>query len=147
MCVRSIPCIISRLAAGYRAGYAGKARSPTAHASGTFFLCSSLPDTKKNKARRTLFKSFGLDKIDSKVAAQEELVNLLKMRKKDKGPDVPHHTNSQTNHTHSADLLRMLEDQEYKYILVVTAVATRVTVTAPLKGRGAKAALSALKKI
>jgi len=88
------------------------------------------------------------DKQNKKDLDEQELNNLYKKPKKDKGVNVPHFSNVyDKDFEHQADLLFMPTDRGYKYILVVTDIATRLSDAEPLKSKKSEEVHTAFKKI
>lgn len=76
-----------------------------------------------------------------------ELSNLYKIPKEDKGVNAPKFQSYDPMMIHQADLLFMPEDHGYKYALVVTDIGTRKTDAVPLKSKDSKFVLDGFKKI
>ncbi len=103
----------------------------------------------KKKTLRKFYKDFGLlTKPDKKTLDKQELYLLYKRPKKDKGINIPHYNNVYSKDVdHQADLLFLPNDDGYKYALVVTDVATRISDAVPLKSKNAKEVRNGFKKI
>lgn len=95
----------------------------------------------------TFYKDFGITPIkDKKNLKQQELYNLFKKPIKDYDP--PKYTNSYSkNYNHQADLLFLPDDNGFKYALVVTDIATRISDAEPLKSKNSDDVKKAFKKI
>ena len=103
----------------------------------------------KRKTLRKFYKDFGLlSKPDKETLNKQELYLLYKRPKKDKGENVPHFDNVYAKDVdHQADLLFLPNDDGYKYALVVTDVATRISDAVPLRSKNAKEVMKGFKKI
>jgi len=73
--------------------------------------------------------------------------NLFRQPKKDKGKNMPKFSANEKDAVHQADLLFMPHDNEYKYILVVVDVYSRLTGAEPLKDKQAKTILKGFQTI
>lgn len=95
------------------------------------------------------YKEFDLSGIkDKDFLEKQELYNLFKKPKKDNYTNTPHFDNTYApNVDHQADLLFMPEDNGYKYILVVTDIATRLSDVEPLQNKSAEHVKDAFNKI
>lgn len=77
----------------------------------------------------------------------QELDNLYKVPKKDKGPNMPRFNVPIPNAVHQADLLFMPHDKGFKYALVVVDACNSVTDAEPLKNKNAETVKDAFVKI
>jgi hypothetical protein len=75
------------------------------------------------------------------------LHNLTQTPKKEPYKVAPHTTASKKFATEQADLLFLPDDEGYKYLLVVTDIATRLTDAEPLKSKDSLYVAKAMKKI
>lgn len=102
-----------------------------------------------NKYIDQYYKDFGIAKIPNKeeVLKNEELYNLYKKPKKDKGKEMPHVVGVKPKVIYQCDLLYMPTDKDYSFVLVVVDISTGFTDCYPLKSRTAKETLEAMKKI
>ena len=75
---------------------------------------------------------------DKDFLQKQELHNLFKQPKKDKGVNMPHFQNNEPNYIQQADLLFLPNDDGYKYALVVIDTSTRLLDAVPLKNKLAK---------
>src|SRR6185312_13609564 len=82
-----------------------------------------------------------------KKAKPKVLDKLYQIPKKDKGLDAPTFGETIPNQVHQADILYLPEDDGYKYALVVTDDATRITDAVPLKSKSNEEVLRAFKTI
>lgn len=99
---------------------------------------------------KEFYKSF-ITKIktkeDKKYLDDQEITNLYKIPKKDKGDAMPHITSFEPNQIHQCDILYLPDDDGYKYALVVVDDCTGLIDAEPMKGRTAQNALDGIKKI
>jgi hypothetical protein len=95
------------------------------------------------------YEDFGLTKIKDKEWLQkQELHNLFKRPQKRKSINTPHFNQTYAeNVDHQADLLFLPNDNGYKYALVVTDLATRISDAEPLKNKTANDVKSAFETI
>lgn len=96
------------------------------------------------------YKDFGITPLDDndKIALKrQQLYNLFKRPKKDKGLNMPKLPRVLPNLIHQADLLYLPHDGKYKYALVVVDIGSRMTDAVPLENRNAEHVLNAFKKI
>jgi len=96
------------------------------------------------------YKSF-LNRVKSKsdkmFMDRQEVVNLYKRPKKDKGDDMPHITSFEAGQVQQADLLFLPDDKGFKYALVVVDCNSGITDAEPIKDKTAAATLAAIKRI
>ena len=78
---------------------------------------------------------------------KQELYNLYKVPKKDKGLEQAHFHVNEPNAIYQADLLYLPDDKGYKYALVVADACTGITDAVPLKERSAESVLVGFKDI
>ena len=102
-----------------------------------------------NRFIEAYYKTSGIAKIPKKadVLKNEELYQLNKKPRKDKGQAIPTLTDIQPKAVLQADLLYLPDDNGYKYALVCVDVATGLTDAVPLKERDADTVLQAFKQI
>ena len=102
-----------------------------------------------NKFIEEYYKTGGLvkSKNKDKILKNEELYQLLKKPKKDKGGEIPHMQDIEKNAVMQSDLLYLPDDKGYKYALVCVDVGSGKTDAEPLKERDADSVLQAFKKI
>jgi len=95
------------------------------------------------------YKNFGLTKVkDKKWLQKQELYNLFKKPIKDEHINTPHFNKTfSKDFDHQADLLFLPNDKGYKYALVVTDIATRLSDAEPLKTKNTSEVLKAFKRI
>ena len=95
------------------------------------------------------YKTSGLAKFKNKgqILKNEELFQLYKKPKKDKGRNIPTMQDIEPKAVCQADLIYLPDDKDYKYALVVVDVSTGLTDAEPLKERNADTVLTAFKKI
>lgn len=103
----------------------------------------------KSKAVKKFYKDFGLlSKPDEKTLNKQELYLLYKRPKKEKGDNRPSYDNVYSkNVDHQADLLFLPHDEGFKYALVVTDVATRLSDAVPLKSKATAEIIKGFKEI
>ena len=93
--------------------------------------------TKKLPSRLERFKKLkGISEAGSKLSSVPP-----------KDADRPHEYIPKANVVHQADLLFLPDDDGYRYLLVVTDVATRLTDAVPLKEKTQKATIKGFEKI
>lgn len=97
-------------------------------------------------SRDDFYKSLGLDR-NYKKKDQEELYNLYKPVKRDKGLNRGHQKSYIPFYEQQMDLLMLPEDEGYKYALVVVDVNTGITDAEPLKNKDSETVAKGLKKI
>ena len=104
-----------------------------------------------NKFIEDYYKTGGLvktkNKDKDKLLKNEEVHQLLKKPKKDKGKEVPHMENIEPMAVCQCDLLYLPDDKGYKFALVMVDVGSGLTDAEPLKARDAESVLKAYKKI
>ncbi len=95
------------------------------------------------------YKNFGLTQIkDKKWLKNQELYNLFKKPLKDNKINTPHFNQTFSKDVdHQADLIFLPNDNGYKYALVITDIATRLSDAEPLKTKNSSEVLKAFKKI
>ena len=95
------------------------------------------------------YKDFGLTKVkDKKWLEKQELYNLYKKPRKDNYANTAHFNQTYSpNVTHQADLLFLPNDDGYRYALVVTDIATKLSDAEPLKSKNSSEVKSAFEKI
>lgn len=97
---------------------------------------------------KKFYTDYGISKIKKKdMLEAQELYQLYKSPKKDRGVEMPHFFSDAPNGIHQADLLFLPTDDGYKYALVVVDVATRAVDARPLKDKNSKALVGAFKSI
>ena len=86
---------------------------------------------------KSFYKDFGLlKKPDKKRLNKQELYLLYKRPQRDKGANAPSYNNTYSKDVdHQADLLFLPNDNGYRYALVVTDLATRLSDAEPLKSK------------
>lgn len=92
-----------------------------------------------------LFQAKPLKKSEAKKLKKDELYNLFLKPKKDNPPTQ--YNDSIPNTVQQADLLYMPEDENYKYVLVVVDVATKITDAIPIKTKDALAVKRAFEAV
>ena len=97
-------------------------------------------------SRNTFYEKFSLSKVPRAQLSKELLANLFIPPKKAKGPK-PRIRIWKANAVQQADLLRLPEDNEYKYALVCVDLGTRIVDAEPLKFKNSDDVLKAFKKI
>jgi len=82
---------------------------------------------------KSFYKDFGLlKKPDKKRLNKQELYLLYKRPQRDKGANAPSYNNTYSKDVdHQADLLFLPNDNGYRYALVVTDLATRLSDAEP----------------
>ncbi len=108
--------------------------------------------TKKKTDKKPVhdyYKNYGITKVkDKKYLKKQELYNLYKKPIKETYQQTPHFNQTYSaNVDHQADLLFLPTDNGYKYALVVTDVATRLSDAVPLKSKSSETVINALKTI
>lgn len=93
------------------------------------------------------YKDYGITPVPSAFINKQELANLFKKPKKDKGVNMPRIQVSEPNTVHQADLLYLPHDNGYKYALVVVDLGSRLTDAEPLKDKKAENVKAAFIKI
>jgi len=95
------------------------------------------------------YKDFNFGNVKNKQQLKkQELVNLYKRPKKETYDETPHFNQTYAaNVDHQADLLFLPIDNGYRYSLVVTDIATRLSDAVPLKNKSSKTVKDALKVI
>jgi hypothetical protein len=83
------------------------------------------------------YKDFNFRNVKNKQQLKkQELVNLYKRPKKETYDETPHFNQTYAaNVDHQADLLFLPIDNRYRYSLVVTDIATRLSDAVPLKNK------------
>lgn len=89
-----------------------------------------------------IFKSLNITSSNN-----NKLDNLTKPPKREPNNVAPHTTANEPFATEQADLLHLPNDDGYRYLLVVTDIATRLTDAEPLKDKTSKNVAKALMKI
>lgn len=82
-----------------------------------------------------------------KTKTNNELENLYKTPKKDKGENMPKIQAIKRNAVHQADILFLPNDNGYKYLLVIVDVKTGFTDAEPLKTKQTKEIIKAMENI
>ena len=101
----------------------------------------------ENKKDR-YYQLYDLAKINDKdFLEKQELYNLYRKPKKDKGVNMPHIYANEKNTVQQADLLFLPNDNGYKYCLVVVDLGSRLTDAVPLKHKNAEDVKKAFEKI
>ena len=102
-----------------------------------------------NKFVDAYYKTSGVTKIPKRalVLINEELYQLYKKPKKDKGKAIPTMTDFDPKAVMQADLIYLPDDDGYKYALGCVDISTGFTDAEPLRERDAKSVLAAFKKI
>lgn len=103
-----------------------------------------------NKLIEEYYKSGGLikkTKANTKLLKNEELYQLLKKPKKDKGKEIPHMEKIEDFSVMQCDILYLPNDNGFKYALVCVDVGSGLTDAEALKERNAETTLKAFKKI
>ena len=95
------------------------------------------------------YKKFNLAKMNhkGKVLKHQELYNLYRTPKKDKGKEMPKTLGIPAGNVYQTDILYMPEDKKYKYVLVVVDVGSGITDAEPMKELNSSATLEAIKNI
>ncbi|KYQ93229.1 hypothetical protein DLAC_05872 [Tieghemostelium lacteum] len=83
--------------------------------------------------KKKLYKDFGISKNDKDYLEKQELYQLYKIPKKDKGLNIPRIQEFEENYKQQADLLFLPDDEGFKYVLVVVDLGNRLTDAEPLK--------------
>lgn len=96
--------------------------------------------------RKEYYKSLGLSK-DFKGKDKEEIYNLFRHPKRDKGLNVAHQVSYTPFYEQQMDLLTLPDDKGYKYALVVVDINTGITDAEPLKNKEAETVAKALDTI
>lgn len=84
---------------------------------------------------------------DKDFLNKQELYNLYKKPKKDKGVNMPHIYSNEINTVQQADILYLPNDNGYKYCLVVVDLGSRLTDAEPLKKKSAEEVKKAFEEI
>jgi Chromo (CHRromatin Organisation MOdifier) domain len=85
---------------------------------------------------------------DKKALKNQELYNLYQKPKKETKVESPHYNFAYSkNYNHQADLLFLPEDKGYKYALVITDIATKLSDAEPLKDKTSLGIKKAMEKI
>ena len=94
---------------------------------------------KKKKLKEKFYQLYDLANIkNKKFLEKQELHNLYKKPKKDKGVNMPHIHSNEINTVQQADILYLPNDNGYKYCLVVVDIGSRLTDAVPLKNKSAE---------
>lgn len=93
------------------------------------------------------YKDFGVTKQPKTFLDKQQLANVFKIPKKDKGLNETHFQDELPNHTIQADLLFLPNDKGFRYLLVVVDNGSRKTDAEPLKTKDSNTVLKAFKKI
>lgn len=95
------------------------------------------------------YKDFDISGVKNKKQLQkQELYNLFKKPPREKPEQMAHFNQTYSaNVDHQADLLFLPNDGGYKYALVVTDVATRLSDAEPLRNKESKDVVKAIDKI
>jgi hypothetical protein len=93
------------------------------------------------------YNDYGLTNVPKEFKNNQEVYNLFKLPKKEKGKEMPKFYSFTEDNTHQADILYMPNDNGFKYVLVVVDVATNKCDAEPLKQITSHDVLQALKHI
>lgn len=97
------------------------------------------------------YSDFGITKPKTReekdFVNKQQIANLYKVPKKDKGVNMPHFQDMKPGATVQIDLLFLPDDKGYKYLLVAIDTASRLTDAEPLDSKDSDAVLDALKDI
>ena len=94
------------------------------------------------------YTDFGISEIKNKSELKkQELFNLYRKPKKDKGENMPHIQVLNSNIIHQADLLFLPNDDGHKYALVVVDLSSKLCDAVPLKNKSSANVLEAFKQI
>lgn len=98
--------------------------------------------------REAFYKNFDFGRTNKNVLEKQELYNLYRRPKKETKNEMGNFNQVYAaDAVHQADLLFLPEDDGYKYALVVTDIATRVSDAEPLKSKNSSEVAKALQKI
>ena len=95
----------------------------------------------------TYYNDYGLTNVPKDFKNNQEINNLFKIPKKEKGKEMPKFYNFTEDYTHQTDILYMPNDNGFKYCLVVVDVATNKCDAEPLKEISSKTVYDAIMKI
>lgn len=93
------------------------------------------------------YKHFHLADVSKEFKENQELHNLYKKPKKDKGQHATIFYNFERDDTHQVDVLYLPEDDGYKFLLVCVDVATRLCDAEPMKHVSSHDCLEAIQRI
>lgn len=93
------------------------------------------------------YKQFNLAKMNHKgnVLKDQELYNLYRIPKQDKGNQMPKTLGIPTGNVYQCDVMYMPEDKKYKYVLVLADVGSGITDAEPLTVLNSSSTLQAIK--
>jgi len=103
----------------------------------------------KQEKINNFYQTFNLTKMNhkGKILKDQELYNLYKIPKQDKGLEMPKTLGIAPENVYQTDILYMPEDQKYKYVLVVADVGSGITDAEPMKDLNSSSTLEAIKSI
>lgn len=98
---------------------------------------------------KKFYKDFDVSSVKDKATLQkQELYNLFKRPPKERSKEMAHYNQTYSaNVDHQADLLFLPDDNGFKYALVVTDIATRLSDAEPLKKKDSAEVAKAIEKI
>ena len=102
---------------------------------------------KSANAVKHYYEDYGITSNDKKDLDNQELYNLYKVPKKDKGLNETHYQEYKPMMIQQADILYLPSDDEYKYALVVVDIGSRYVDAVPLKNKTSADVVEGLKKI